>query len=265
MIVAQVDMTGFNLGMIGLIKKAKLNAKTVVRKETGELIKTLVRTSPPADRKKSQDRAEQQVRKKFTALATGGYRDYERTHPGGGISKTGVKWYYVDEHFLRGVAPQSDMRKASHQTVYRIFRKANSKGRIIVPFKHPRKRQRVMISTKLLVTKRQIGQVVAHVKRNFGRLKAAWLVAVTSGVIPLTGSGLPPRWVSVHAAGARGAFINGLSNGDKPNFTIINRAKGIGQRTVNFLVQRAVNIRAKAMKANTLLFTKGKKHLSDYR
>lgn len=267
MITATVNMDRFNAGIRGLIQQARISGKIVIAKETGELIKTLVKVSPPRDLARSKFHAETDVRRKFILAAGGGGRTYEQTVGGLGGSGSGIEWYFVDSHYLRGVTPEMDMRKASAEAVYKVFRTVSKRGRIIVPFKHPRKRQRVMIATKLLVTKAQENKVVAMIKSKFGRLKAAWLVAVYHGPIKISGANMPPEYVNKHVRGvlgAKGTFNDGLATPDNPNFTITNSAKGIGQRQVNGLVQIAVNIRARAMVANAKLFMAGKKNIGDY-
>jgi hypothetical protein len=131
-------------------------------------------------------------------------------------------------------------------------------------FKHPRKRQRVLISQKILATPKQISEIVGRVKKSFGRLKAAWLVSTKTGAIKLTGGNRPPLWVSKHVEGAKGRYENGLSTPNNPNFTITNFANGIGHKAINSIVASAVSIRAKAMLKNADLYTRGKKNLADY-
>lgn len=263
MITAEVDLTGFERGMLGLINKCGLNSRTVVEKETGELIKTLVRVSPPSTPAKTRQNIDEMVFKKFESVEAATDYDSNETD----IGSTGVKWYAWNQKFLFGVAPDSDMRKASTDVVRKIYyqiKKVSGRGRIVRQFRHPRKAQRVAILTKVLTTKPQLRQVAARIKRNIGRLKSAWLVAVANGAIKLTGSNQPPEYVRRHVSGARGKFENGLNKPGHPSFTIINFAKGIGQKAVNGLVRAAVNIRAKAMAENALLFMRGKKNLSDY-
>lgn len=264
MITADVDMTGFNYGIRGLIKKVGLNGRTVVSKETGELIKTLVRVSPPKDPAKTREAIQSRANSVFSALR-GNESKFESESAKEGDS--GVKWYAASNKYLFGVARDSDMRNASSETLRRILYRTKTVGektRIIVNFKHPRRMQRAAILTKVLTKKSQVVELVALIKKNVGRLKAGWLVAVSNGPIKLSGANMPPGWVTRHAEGAKGRFIDQLSDASKPTFTIANFAKGIGQPAVNSLVQIAVNIRAKAMQKNALLFMSGKKNLSDY-
>ena len=262
MITADVDMTGFNAGIAALLRSVGATSREIVEKETGELIKTLVKLSPPRDLSRSKFKAETDVRSRFAMAATGGFRDFNSTS--GTIGASGVKWYSVDEKFLRGVMPENDMTKESTDAVMKVFRTYNKNGRKNLAFKHPRQRQRVIISQKLLATKKQIGAIVNKVKGNFGRLKAAWMVSTQSGAIKISGGNRPPAWVTKHIQGAKGRFENNLSTPQNPNFAIFNFAKGISDKAINSIVASAVSIRAKAMLKNAALYTSGKKNLSDY-
>ena len=110
MLTASVDMSGFNAGMAGLIQKCGLNSRVVVAKEAGELIKELIRLTPPKNPKKTKDSISKNVSTKFSALTgtLGNYEDFDRKE-----SSSGVKWYAASRSFLFGVARDSDMRKAS--------------------------------------------------------------------------------------------------------------------------------------------------------
>ncbi len=254
----------FDAGIRGLIQKCRLNSRVVVLKETGELIKTLVRLSPPKNPGKTRANIQESVNYKFTKAAEGGGRDFESTS--GSVGASGIKWYSIDSSFLRGVLPQSDMRKASADALYKSYYTLSRAGRQILEFKHPRRRQRVMISGKLLAKPSTIKKVIKRIQDHVGRLKAGWLVAAFAGPIQLTGANTPPQWVTRHSSGARGRFVDGTANQDKPTFLIANSAEGIGGKKTNvaWIVQAAVKIRAKAMAANALLFCKGRKKISDY-
>lgn len=263
MFTAKVDMRGMNAGIAGLIDRVGLNSAVVVAKEMGELIKTLVRISPPKDPKKTGESIRRNVIGKFEMAKHGGYRGFEETS--GKVGASGIKWYSVDEKFLRGVKPESDRRDASADDLYRVYHRLTKKGRMIFPFRHPRRRQRVMISQKILTRDKTVDKVIVRVKGHRGRLKAGWLVSVLRGAIKITGANMPQKWVTKHLnSKTRGDFISGLNNKRFPSFTIMNRAKGISNAVATGFVNAAVKIRVKAMAANALLFMRGKKRLADY-
>jgi hypothetical protein len=259
MIIADVDMSLFNRGVAGLIQKAKLNSRDVVEKESGELMKTLVRTSPPRDPKKTREAIRTTILGRFEMVDMNPHPKYT-----GKVGQSGILWYFADKDFLRGIAPDKDMRDASVKELARIRHQITPQGRLKLPFKHPRRNQKVLLYQNIVVKQAILKKLITQEQRKVGRLKAGWLVAVGKGVIRLSGGNQPPQWVQRHVMGARGDFQNGLSNTEFPSFTIINRAKGIGKRSVRAIVQMAVNIRGKAMAKNALFFAKGKKQLSDY-
>ena len=55
MITATVDISGFNRGMAGFVDRLGLHAPVVLKKEMGELVKTLVKVTPGADVQKIRE------------------------------------------------------------------------------------------------------------------------------------------------------------------------------------------------------------------
>ena len=264
MITASVDMTGFNQGMAGLVRQLGLSAKLVVKKEVMELMKTLAKTSPPKDKEKTKRDIAYKIDQKFSAL-NDMQTNFEALH--GKESKTGLKFYGANSKYLFAAARDSDMRESDQRTLLGIhYRTKTVQGtrRVIVPFKNRNTNQRVAIASKILTTTKQRNGLIKRIQNRVGRLKAAWLVASKGGRIILSGSNLPPQWVTRHVAGAHGNYVDGLAIQGNPKFTLINFSKGVTERNVVFFVQRALNIRAKAMMENLRQILKGPKKLSDY-
>jgi hypothetical protein len=265
-IIAKVDMTGFNAGMAGLVLKVGLNSRVVIKKETGELIKELVRNSPPKNPTKTRESIKGNVGKNFNILRDGQDANFEGLDEK--TSSTGVKWYAASPKYLYGGLPESDMRKSSQADLLQIHYRTKSVDlhkRVILPFKNPRRMQRVALLQKIVTTKSQVNALIRRIQSHVGRLKAAWLAPVVDGKITLSGGKMPPQWVTRHADGqSPGAYIDGLDIKGAPRFTIINRAKGISNQYVNFFVQLAVKSRAASMRTNAALLFSGKKKLSDY-
>jgi hypothetical protein len=264
MITADFKLTAeFNEGLSGLIAATRLNAKVVVAKETGELIKTLVRLSPPQDPDRTRELISQKINKKFYTMGKDNDFSNLENKPG----STGVKWYAASSKFLFGGAADSDKRKSSKEELLQLYYRIKSvqySNRIVLDFKHPRRRQKVAIISKIITTQNQVAALVKRVQGHVGRLKAAWLVAVLDGKIKLTGAFLPPRWVSKHANRNYGVAIDGLNTPDRPSFTLVNSAKGVTSRTAQYLINSAVATRAAAMRDNALRFMRGQKKISDY-
>ena len=76
MITAEVDMTGFNQGMAGLVQATGATMKQVVEKETGELIKMLVRLSPPKSIPKSTSAIRRSIDLRFSILPNSNKDDF---------------------------------------------------------------------------------------------------------------------------------------------------------------------------------------------
>lgn len=263
------DMTGFNRGVNGLIKTLRVEPRIVIEKEGGELIKTLVRQSPPRNPSKSREGVRAEVGSRFEALGNANSSQFDAKSAT--VGSTGVKWYAWDNKFLWGTAPDLDGRKFSQELLRDVYyhtkvsEYGGTKGRIVTQFKNRNSRQRVVITRRILTTKQQTVKLAARINRNFGRLKAGWMIAVLRGVIRLTGANKPPSWVTRQLSPeTRGDVQNQLAVPAHPSFTIINRAVGIGQRQVQGIVKIAVAIRAKAMATNITQFATGKKYLSQY-
>lgn len=253
-VTAKVDMTRFDRGIEGLINQIGINGKSVVEKETGALITTLVRVTPAA----AQQRIKSDITNKFHALENPerSFTMVDAAFEG----KTGVNWYAWNSGGLYGIARESDMRDATSEELMALLYKTTPTGRI----RGQHGKQAVYIWKKITTKAATVRALVAEKLKNRGRLKAGWLVAVRGGAIKLSGARIPD-YVSRHLnGGIRGSYINGLNAPGNPRFTIINFAKGVGQKQVSKLVQIAVNIRGKAMQKNAALIFAGKKKLSQY-
>jgi hypothetical protein len=265
MTVEEIDMRGFISGLEGLIEELGIAAPKVVKHELGELIGTLVRVTPPSDPAKTRKSIDKRVDSTLqaanirAALASKyalNIQGMNNTGPG----PSGITWYAVTPDFLFGVAPERDARKDSNDDIYRLFKTMTRRGKQHLSFRHPHKRQMVSLTQKLLVTSSQKTSVKARLKKSIGRLKAGWCASVFNGVIKVS-RGIP-QYVARHAQGVRGRFNDGTGNKELPYFEIVNSALGVGESA--YFVQKALDIRAKAMMVNTQLFFEGKKHLSDY-
>jgi len=258
---ATVDISGFNRGMTGFVDRLGIEGPVVLKKEMGELLKTLIKITPPKDPAKTRGSIGNSISTKFAAA---GDSDLSEHGGGGKVGKSGILWYRTDSDFLRGVAPENDMRKASVEELRPLLYRLRKSGRQILPFRHPRDQQRVMILQTVLTRRSTVNKLIAQIKGHVGRLKAGWLASWDR--LSPGGGNQPPQWVTRHKAGARGYFVDGLGVKGFPSFTIANTAVGVGnpRNNLTWLVQGALNIRAKAMRANLALFMKGKKHLGDY-
>jgi hypothetical protein len=256
-----VDISGFTRGMTGFVDKLGISGPVVLKKEMGELVKTLVKVTPGADAKKLAEYNEA----KFDKIADKN-NSWVDPKAGGKEGHGGLRWYSFTSNFIYGVAPEKDMRDATAEELQKLSWQITKSGRQLnLPIKG-HKHQRALISQTILTKASTVKKMIALKLKNRGRLKAGWMVAVFQGALELTGGNQPPQWVTRHAAGARGYFINSLATPNFPSFTIANTAAGVGnsKNNLNWLVQKALNIRAKAMTANLALFMHGEKNLADY-
>lgn len=257
-----IDISGFNRGLTGFVDQLGIAGPVVLKKEMGELVKTLVKITPGADAEKIR----KTIGGKFDAIADERNSDDSWAHGGGKVGAGGIRWYAVTSEYLSGVAPQNDMRKASVTDLKLLSYKVTKSGkRLNVPIKGHR-HQRALIHQTILTRASTVKKLIAAKIKNRGRLKAGWMTAVFQGALALTGGNQPPQWVKRHASGVAGYFINGLGVKGFPTFTIANTAAGVGNKKNNLdgLVVKALAIRAKAMQTNLTLFMKGKKNLADY-
>lgn len=233
----------------------------IIPKEVGELIKTLVKLSPPKDRAKSVKKTTDTIQRRFELVGLA----HNAKLGDGQMSKTGVEWVSVSPNWLKGAAPDLDMRKADVQTLRKLYYTTTKRGNIKKDFRFPRQHQRVLIVQRIITTPAKVKAVARKVAANFGRLKAGWLVSVFRGAIRLSGGNQPPTWVTKHSRGARGDYDpTKLSHPTTPSFTIMNRAKGVSQRTVIDVARAAIKVRGQAMLKNAHQYFKGKKRVADY-
>lgn len=256
-ITVEFEVTpAFNKGIAALIYDAGLNAKKVVAKETGEVIKTLVRLSPPTSLEKSKTKSARDIKSVFKPIPP----DIFEGHKANGQ----LRWLYSTEQVLLGVSktdfkPQMDLHSAAR--ILAINRR--QRGQPYTLLGH-RKNQKVVQINRTVISPSTFKSLVAEIKSHFGRLRASWLVSVARGPIKLSGGNQPPQWVQKHVAKAKGTFVDGLAIPDFPRFSIISTATGIGKPGIQKIMRTALNLRGRAMQSNALLFMAGKKHLSDY-
>lgn len=248
-------------GIAGLVEATGLNVRIVMQKELGELEKTLVRITPPADPAQTRKKIQTDITGKFNIVADEANSNMLRS--GGSFGASGIHWYKVDSQFLRGIAPAADKRGATVEDLELLRHRITKRGRLSLPFRHPRK-QRVLLYQTITTKRATVNKLIAKVRTHVGRLKAGWLMAVQMGAIKLTGSNMPPQWVTRHMKGAQGTFIDSLANKNNPSFSITNYGKGISQKAVPALIASALQIRSKAMAANALLFLQNRKRVGDY-
>lgn len=257
--VSSIDTSRLNAGLRGLARVGIPLGK-IIPKEMGELIKTLVKLSPPKNKAKSSQKTTDHIQRRFELVGM----EHNAKFGDGQMSKTGIEWVSVNHNWLRGAAPDLDMRKADVPALRKLYYSTTKRGNVKKDFRHPRTHQRVLLVQRIITTPAKIKALARKVVGNYGRLKAGWLVSVFRGPIRLAGANMPPAWVTKHQAGAKGAFENRLNSVQTPSFTIMNRAKGVSQRTVIDIARMAIKVRLQSMLKNAQLYIRGKKNIADY-
>lgn len=259
----------FEKGLAMLVYGAGINSKLVVKKESGEALKSLVRMTPPGDKGKTAFDIKYRVQSKLGILRKNN-RDFDSFDAKEG--STGVKWYAASADYLFGVARDSDMRESDVKTLLNVYYKTKNvqkHARVVVGFKNRKGgRQKIAILTKVITKASNRKAVVDRIQSHIGRLKGGWLgeMGVTFSRLKPTGSNMPPEWVMRHRSRARGHSYDFSDNGDKPRFVMTNFAVGIGnpKNKIDWICESVLAVRAKAMQKNALMFMNGKKKISDY-
>jgi len=260
MLTADINLNEFNRSLNRITAKLRVEPKKVFVKEVGELIKTLVRLSPPKNLATAKTKASKDVRRVYRMPPPDMFK-------GKKIGRKDIRWLFAVHGALLGVKSYNfnidytaaDAKKRMYQVKDKL--PVEVYGRLGTRNETHRNAQAVNLLNRKIITKQTMLQLERKLKGNFGRQKAAWMVATAKGQIPLSGGNMPPTWVKKHVAGVfthrRGDTINGLNTPNNPNFTLINRAVGVSKSAA--IASTALRIRAKAMASNLAMVMKGLK------
>jgi len=266
MITATIDTRGLQFIIDGL-QNALIGSggdvSTVLKDESRLLATEIAKVCRPKKKQEGEDKApvdlriEKSVRRKFQALKENSSDLFESKS---GNESNGIKWYRCDDRFLYGVARDSDMRKASGETLANIYyasKMMQGKMRIIVPFKYPRKKQMVAITTKVVTTKSAVNRAIARVKLSIGKLSASWLASARK--IDPTKNTPAPKWIERHIKGDKTTKsitdCSSLQSSNNPS--VIFGSKAVGVAKFQRAIQFAVNLREKKVSAKLRLILSG--------
>jgi hypothetical protein len=259
-VMLETDLSNFSRGMAGFVDRLGLQGPVVLRKETGELAKTLIRLTPPRRQADTNKKISRDYHSRFDAIG----KIEDKPEYGAG----GIIWGRHSKAYLEAYAPgvyQPDL-SVKELTLLRYQIQLNRRGAAsqIIDFKHPRKSQKVRFHRRITVLNSTIEKAISAARKKVGRLKAGWLVGYDR--LRPGGGNQPPAWVTRHRTGARGWFIDAAATKNFPSFTIANTAAGVGnpRNDLTGIVRAAIGLRVKAMKTNLALLVSGKKNLSDY-
>lgn len=251
MLTASVDINEWNRTANRIVTRLKLDAPRFVKKEVGELVKTLVKISPPKNLAQSKKKSGASVRTMFRPVPRDPFRGKQ-------IGKGSHRWLFATPALLVGVAAEDHNLTYDATSARRMLYKKGAPKNVMSRL-GKRGKQVVELVNRRIIRKQVYNAVRKKIQDSFGRLKAGWMVGVFKGELKLTGANLPPAWVTKHRNGVRGATLNHLGVAGQPSFTIINRAKGVSSAAVREISNNALLVRAKAMAANAKLILAGKK------
>ena len=194
MITSTVDMTNFNAGIDALRRSVGATSRQIVEKETSELIKTLVRLTPPKNLATSKKVATSDVRKVFREMPKTIFEDAK-------AGKGPTRWLYAAPNVLLGVNREHFLPTLGTEDGFERYKRTRGRfgvssqrmGKKVNGFAHARRGPQALTRLARIVTSaKTIASVVNRVHRNFGRQKAGWLVSVFSGAIKMAGGNMPP-------------------------------------------------------------------------
>lgn len=240
----QTNFELFNRRLQQKVDKLGLAGPVVVKKEAGQLCRTLVELTGPKSRYKAKQKISSKVGGFFQVLGSENPHNYDDGKKEG---HGDVWWYSFTPKAVFGVAKDKDMTKATPDELYSFYfsTKVNRLGRIVGK---TRGKQTYYIWQKVITTKARVQKLIKRLQDHLGRQKAGWAITWRGELGSPNGTlGPVPEWVMRHAVRgkARGTAINGLGIKGHPTFTMINYALGIGK--ARGIVSAAFQIRAKAM------------------
>jgi hypothetical protein len=228
MLTADININEFNRSLNRITTNLRVEPKKVFVKEVGELIKTLVRLSPPKNLATAKRKASKDIRNVYRMPPYDMFK-------GKKIGRKDIRWLYASPVALVGVKNYNfnenytvaDAKQRMYEvsgTLGKVYKRIGTRGKGSV-------HKVVQQLNRKIITRQVFRGVEKKLANNFGRQKAAWMVATAKGQIPLSGGNMPPAWVKKHVAGVfkhrRGDTVNGLNTPNNPSFTLINRAVGV--------------------------------------
>ncbi len=256
--VQSIDISGLEF-MINGLQNALIgtggDASEIVKDESKLLAKEISNRVGPLDREKTRARIRKSVESKFLALGSDENSQFDAK---GGNGNETIKWYRCDSKFLYGAARDSDMRKASGETLANLYyasKTIQGRKRIVVDFNPARPNQKIAITSKIITNKSARNRAVAIVQQAIGKLKASWLATAKS----LDSSIVGPQWIERHIKGDRTSKSitdkTSLQNPQSPAVTFGSRAIGVGK--FSRLVAFAVKVRTQKVAARIDLVLSG--------
>ena len=230
----------------------KLDVAGVLKKEAGRLVSTLIRVTPPGDRRKLREQITKNISSTFVSLGkfkTGqGFHGLNSPKSGSGS----VIWYAWQSDALYGVRREDDATGASQEHIENLYFSLQYHKGMMRQMAGRRGKQTIWIKQKILVTEAAIAKLTKKFQKHIGRQKASWVPAYRALGSP-PGYAVP-GYVEDHAgSGVKGSAIDELSNKDFPSFTVESHAVGIASDNTVRQIDAALRIRSEAMVKRTAM------------
>ena len=249
----------FNTQMARYVDDLGMAAPVVVWQQAGLLARTLIQLTPPRDPEKARDKVERDINGVFGQM-TESFKNHGSNDDSPKHGYGDVYWYHWDDQSLTGKKKLNDSTGADVESLRLLYYKMKSRPTTgNIQYVGTRGKQGVYIKEQFLVNPTTQHQLIRHLRENVGRLKAGWLPGWKAAGSPAGSAGAVPVFVTRHDTGARGYVVDGLGIKGCPAFTMANYAAGARASTLGRIMVSALNLRAKAMMADILLYVRGVK------
>lgn len=249
MISAEWDSTRLNVMMSRYVTQLGIPEREVIRRQSGLLIKDIVRVMPPRNLSRSRKKTDEALSQVFSPPPPKIWRLGDKK--GGGIGSEFQELYASPELLVS--TPTKLLGNSGSPTPGLVTTFYNRRGTLGPkytegPLRHGwAQRQKLIVINRIIITKSAINRVKGNLVDRIGKMKASFCFAWDHLKI----AGKPPAWVSKHVTrkDAKGSFAD-LTNLPNPEFDIESNASGISGKRPQEIVRGAMRIRAEKMMAD---------------
>jgi hypothetical protein len=218
------------------------DARGVVKRQTGLLMRELTNQLPPASRKRLESVIGRDVRSVFHGRSKFMFKG---TKAGDGD----IVWLDASQEHITGVRKSMYRPGSNAAQMAAIYKEKRGKmGTKYDPIGR-RGRQKVQLLDRFVVNSRELAKFELLQRNKAGKLKASFALA-WDAIAP--DGRKPAKWVMRHAeAGtAKGTYVNGLDVPGFPQFTIISRSAGCESAVAAMAIYGALKTRTLAIQSD---------------
>ncbi len=247
--IDRVDTSRWNAFMRRFPDELGQCASDVARFQTGKVMEELYKGASPTSLDKAKKSAERDVRRVFAPGATKDGTPYS-LFPVDQRGQGDTVWLYAGKQFLVGVDAADFQPQLQGDQASKLYyeSKNQSRGNKWQLIGRRGLHQQVQKIRRVLIRPSAFKALVKQAQGGFGKLKASWAL----GKYAAHANFLLPQWISkwIQNGGAKGGFINNLTDKRQPSFTIISEAVGCESDKSMRNVDRALKRREFAMAAD---------------